>query len=1187
LYLKKIEMRGFKSFAEQTKVEFKKGVTCVVGPNGSGKSNITDAVRWVLGEQRIKALRGTKMEDVIFNGTTHRKALGLAEVQLIFDNEDQFFPLEYQEIVIIRRVHRSGESEYLINDLPCRLKDIKDLFMDTGVGREGYSIIGQGRIDEILSSNKDDRRLLFEEAAGITKFKIRKLEAEKKLKSTSENLIRISDILYELSERLSPLKIESDKASRFIALRDTLKNIEFRYFKDKIENSELKLMAIIDSMDKKQSEQQSLYDKVEKLKLYYNQKDETLFEINKELRSLDATFYEMKNKQAQTTSEKDLINEKLLNVDQNIQRLCEELGMLEIERNQIDEVQNNLKDFIDEIGGSLVDKNNELGALNQLFNSMQKSVGDIQKTTDSEKQRVFNFLNNIEIKKSEIENLNRFIENFKKRLDESEKMKAEKTDTLNLLDNTRKDIGEKILEVESDMIHIQETIDKNIDLSDYQNKESQKIKIELEKNQSILTRSQTERTLLVKLEEEFDGYDKGVKDILVNLADQTGIHGIVATLIEVPKSCETAIEVALGRSVQNIVCDTDQEAKRCIDYLRNNNLGRVTFLPMQNLKPSQPQKNVLEKAMSMSGYIGLASDLIKTHDKYKSLMTYLLGRVLIVEDFDSAREFLKIDNIKYRIITLKGDILIPGGTITGGTFQSKISNILGRKRRIETLKTQIDSANVKLLSLQSDFKVSQSLINDTQILIDEQRRKKDQLKINQVQLNHRFNQQEHLKKDAEEALKKIMRDSEILNNEISAHDLEIERHKKYILEAEDTVKQLESNLSITHSEMALMQKDVESISEKMTHLKVDIGSDTQTKQYKERELNRTLDDLKTTENKIMLRKQQIEEESNKKNKFIDEIDRIQKESIKISNDTMRIQDDIVNQNTQKEKLTKDVKSSYDEITSLSQQIDITKEDVHKLEIQKTKLESEKEAIVSDLWERYEITIGEIIKMDLSKVEDVSKLKQIKNEIKELGAVNISAIDEFQEVSDRHAFLLLQKEDLESSMNQLTKIIQDLEKQMIKLFKDHFKIINQYFKETFNSLFSGGDAELLIADTDDILNCDIEIIAQPPGKKLQSIDLLSGGEKALTAIALLFAILKHKPTPFCILDEIEAALDDVNVYRFARFIKAYAKNSQFVVITHRKGTMEIADTLYGVTMEEYGISKILSVKLEDVEENYGV
>ncbi|MBS7527465.1 chromosome segregation protein SMC [Fusibacter paucivorans] len=1181
MYLKRIELRGFKSFADKTIVEFKQGVTCIVGPNGSGKSNITDAIRWVLGEQRVKTLRGSKMEDVIFGGTKHRKPLGMAEVKLIFDNRESFFPLDYEEVEIVRRVFRSGDSEYSVNGMACRLKDIRELLMDTGIGREGYSIIGQGKIDEILSGGRDERRLLFEEAAGILKYKVRKVEASKKLANTHDNLSRIEDIIVEIEDRVEPLRLESERAMRYLDLSEQLRQIELYDFSRRYTTCENALVEVLNALQTQQDSKEVQEADYEQLKAEYESNDEQLFAINRDIRLLETQYHEKNNERSQTKGERSLIEEKIQNVETNVKRIHDEIADIDEQITQIDEnvavVDREVDTETEKINTAKEALIDDERALEQCL--MQ--ISRMKQNNETDLQTIYQKLNEIEVMKREAENLERANEDLSLKIAELNIQIEQHETAFQKNEQDAAETASKLKAMDTMLDEAQGKLSEAIKLDGHFVHEREKMYKQIDKLSKRLNESQTELKLLETLEAEYDGYDKGVKEILTSLPDQSGIHGIVASVINVPKTYETAVEVALGRSIQHIVCETDGDAKTAIEFLRKNQLGRVTFLPLNQLRGNGQQKEVIKEAKSHKGFIGVASELIDFPERYSELIDYLLGRIMIVEDFETARRLMRIKNIKYKIITLLGDVLIPGGTITGGSFKSKMTNILGRRRRIETLGLMIEEDTTKSTSLSNDLKQIEFSLAENKAFIQQQREAIDKMRLERVSIEHLSDQHKQMAALAEESAKKAVRNAAMLAEEMEDQKAQIRIKREAVVVNQAMVDALEVNVKDYKDNVESFESESRTINDQMTSKRIELASMEQQLAFKARERKRLCDDLETVSLKRKTRVEMLDSEIARKEDFyhrVEDIDALLKtlsdaiEAIVAKSESLQ---------ASKASLSEKLKTLTMALSEASRSLESIKSSAHQLDLKKVKLEVEKETIVSDLWERYELSIGEV----LSTEPVTGNIKQLKNELKQIGSVNVNAIKEYETVSERYRFLKEQEDDLLKASQQLEKIIADLEKQMIEIFTEHFVEIGEKFKETFKMLFHGGDAAILLADESDILNSDIEIIAQPPGKKLQSLNLLSGGEKALTAIALLFAILKTKPTPFCILDEIEAALDDVNVYRFAEFIKDYADKSQFVVITHRKGTMEVADTLFGVTMEEYGISKVLSVRLEDVEDAY--
>ena len=1173
-------MRGFKSFADKTIVEFKEGVTCVVGPNGSGKSNITDAVRWVLGEQRVKTLRGNKMEDVIFSGTKHRKSLGLAEVKLTFDNSEQFFPLAYDEITIVRRVHRSGESEYLMNQMPCRLKDVRELFMDTGIGREGYSIIGQGRIDEILSNNKDERRLLFEEAAGIIKYKSRKQESERKLKATGDNLLRVQDILSEIEDRVEPLRLESERAKQYIDLTEALKNIELNYYAKRYLECEQGLLELLEQMRQSEDQLNAIDSRQSELKKLYDEKDRDMFDLNREIRQLEAEYHAYMNQESKTMGEIELINEKKLNAQMNIKRIETEIEEIEAEKNRLLVVLNNQQEEKAAIDAAWSTGVEDVESIEKELLDAQNALERIKLNSETERREVIDTLNQIEMRKQEVVNLKRLCTSLDDKMKHISTLLSQHASAMEQSSIDRATIVQNLEISVKRQSTLNGKLSEAIGFSEYTKKQHIDAIKNYEATSVKLSEIETEHKLLKTLEDEYDGYDKGVKDILIKLEDQNGIIGIVASLIEVPKKYETAIEVALGRAIQNIVCEEISDAKRSIDFLRKNDLGRVTFLPLDHLEDRGQQNDILEVMKHEKGYIGVAKDLIQMDPRYKKIGEFLLGRILIVEDFETASRVVRIKNLKYKVITLNGDVLVPGGAITGGSFRSKVSNILGRKRRIAELGDQIQSLREDRQKLSVTMGQLMQTVTEQEVIIKEIRLELDALRLEIVRFENARDNHVQMVESTKEIYDKYARDFQTLKVELEESQTQIIDKEHFVIEKTDWVKQIETALTDVKVEIEARAQSVQALSEKVTSKRIERASLEQSLTFKSRELMRLQDDLEGFDSKVKMRVRQIEDYTDKATGFDEDILKLKMDLDALKVSTATSKDAIENKQNLKQSAYKVLDGYTKEITQLNALHDASKDTIHKIDLKKVKLEVEKDTLTSELWEKYEMSMAEALQIEEVPYQK-SEMKQLRYELKLLGSVNVNAIKEFDEVSTRYHFLTEQKKDLTEAILQLEKIITDLEKKMIELFKEQFELINTFFKGTFKSLFNGGDAELLLADYDDLLECDIEIIAQPPGKKLQNINLLSGGEKALTAIALLFAILSTKPTPFCILDEIEAALDDVNVYRFADFIKAYAKNSQFVIITHRKGTMEVADTLYGVTMEEYGISKVLSVRMEDV------
>lgn len=1186
MYLKRLEMRGFKSFADKTYIDFDNGVTCIVGPNGSGKSNITDAVRWVLGEQKIKTLRGTKMEDIIFNGTNHRKKLGMAEVTLVFDNSERYFSLDYNEVKVCRRVYRSGESEYLINDTNCRLKDVRDLFMDTGIGTDGYSIIGQGRIERVLSNNPEERRQLFEEAAGIVKFKTRKRETERKLDNTEQNLIRIEDIFSELAGRVEPLRIESEKAKKHIELTDRLSELELNLFINEIESVDKKIQKETQNLNEttialqeNSASQKHLFEEKNQLNLKIESDNQALVNVQN-------SFYEDKNVIAGIDGEMNVVKTKM---DANQSEEARLKTVLEVNNVRLQEVKTQKDAAIqqkDELTETLSGIQSEISSKQQNFETVSNALFDAENMSETHRQSIIAKLNEAEKNKSEIGSYHTILDNHITRRETLDK-EIEETDVL------AEEAKTKEKEHDHQLIGLKESEANLI-------KESEKLKSALKtfevqlQNDNVLLNDQrkklteytTECTLLKQMEKDHAGYDQSVKKALQMVDRQSnlkeGLNGVVASLMSIPKKYEIALEIALGKSIQNLVVETPNDAKKIIAELKRTNGGRVTFIPLSTIKSKGDQKHNLKALEQLEGYIGKANELFDYDSKYDVLYDYLVGRTVIVDTVETATEALKIKDLKYKVVTLEGDVFISGGTITGGSYKSRSAGILSRKRKIDELEEMVVQTDEEIKKLSEQVQKIRDAQKEYRYDYEQNSKISEEIRL---QIAKKENDIQVVKDE----LSRLMSLSSKRKSERIIIENDIQTVHDAITKKEDIIKQLESEnqdleLKITEDVTKLdgLKLKMQSLRESLTEVKVKNASLLETQKNVELDLNR----LNESHNLLLDQSDQSQQLLNDGITILNEL----KDSLEVlSQKKEAINKASSNKHVEMEKIHKNIKAYEKSILEINTNnkalfdyIENLRETLHKYEIKKTKYDVHREDIAARLFDRYEMTPEDAIKC--KKDIDVSgankDIKEIKRELKIIGDVNIHAIEEYEEVYERYHFLKEQHDDLVAARNTLKKLIRELEKEMKEKFLLCFDVVKVNFAAIFESLFVGGSAELTILDPDNVLESDIGINVQPPGKKLQSISLLSGGEKALTAIALLFAILKTKPAPFCILDEIEAALDDVNVYRFADFLKEFTRNSQFVIITHRKGTMEIADNLFGVTMQEFGISKMLSVKLED-------
>ena len=1181
MYLKRLELHGFKSFADKTVLEFMPGITVVIGPNGSGKSNISDSIRWVLGEQSMKSLRGTKSEDIIFAGTETRKSLGFAEVSIVIDNSDERLPIDYTEVTVTRRIYRSGESGYFINKAPCRLKDILELFMDTGIGKDGYSIIGQGKIDEILSNKSEDRRRIFEEAAGIVKYRARKEESEKKLEQTKINLVRINDILVEIEGNIEPLRKQSEKAKTYLDLREKLKSIEIGLFIYNINEDKRKISKIIENLNILEDQNKSEKEKLENFQKSKETLKNSIEKINLEIEDKQKESFETTRNIEKLNADINLSVQKIESNKENYERYI----------NEINELDNRIKELEEE-------KNERVLKQEKLSEEKNKYESELQ-----EKQKELEEINS-KLSKEELE-----IERKKEELSNLVDSKYEKNSQINEkkinLENLQKrkkvledDIYEYIYEKDSKQIEKQDILSNFHEIEDKRNKLIVSIKDIQEKKKesnekisfyekeinnllSEINMKSSKLKFLQETEKDKEGYVKSVKSILLALDKDKelakGVHGVLANLLLVEEKYQIAIEMALGQAMQNIVTDTDKEAKKLIEYLRKNNIGRASFLPISEIKGKKLDKINLK---GINGVVGIASDLVKVNNIYEKIILNLLGRTVVVDDIDNAVLLAKQNSYSFRIVTLKGDIINPSGSITGGAVINKTVNILGRKREIEELQDIVKELNNKLEFKKKEKDEYIKSIED--VLIESNNLDKNLQEIEIVYATQKQKLElldiDILKK--EEQLNNNKAKLNTLEQEENSNLKEKEQLEKEILEIDELIDKMNIEINNFVENNKDSQKYIDDLNYEITNLKISVTSFNESGLSINEIVKRVEEDIINT-NKNKESKLALCNDIEKNNEDLDKKIELLKDSIKNANVNLE-------ENNNQLEIIKNAKKSEEEklviveedIISQFNTIETLKEQISKVEIRKSKYELDLEQIINKMWDEYEVTPNNVENYEKTEnVQEVqSKVSEIRGKIKELGSINIDSIEDYKQTKQRYDFIMEQKNDLEETGVKLNKVIDDMLKIMEKQFKEQFNIINKNFGEIFSELFGGGKAELKLADGN-VLECGIDIEAQPPGKKLQNMMLLSGGERALTAIALLFAILKINPAPFCVLDEIEAALDDVNVYRYAEYLKKFTKEIQFLVITHRKGTMEAANTVYGITMEEKGISKLLSIKLK--------
>jgi len=1185
MYLKSIEVQGFKSFANKIVFDFHNGITGIVGPNGSGKSNVADAVRWVLGEQRAKQLRGASMQDVIFSGTENRKAQGFASVAITLDNSDHQLPIEFEEVTVARRVFRSGESEYLINGSACRLKDVNELFYDTGIGKEGYSIIGQGQIDKILSGRPEERRELFDEAVGIVKFKRRKATAQKKLEDEKANLVRVNDILSEIEKQLAPLERQSETAKEYLKKKDELKIYDVNMFLMESERINTQLASINEKLKIAEEDLKTSSANYESTKEEYEK-------LEKDIEELDARIDETKgrlgqeslvkgqlegqvnvlNEQINTAKSSDeYYNRRRAAINEEVKERREQKNAFESEKAEID-------GLISGMDGRQLEAKNILSVIQERISSLNADIetgkNDIfevlnsRASTKAKLQRYDTMLEQINIRKAELSQ-----KLIKMKSDEAEQDAVEEgyTTELETVEKTIASLRESQKARELAVTEIQENLVR-------QNERLNTLQPEYHREKSRLDS-------LKNITERYDGYGNSIRKVMECKDSQKGIVGVVADIIKVEKEYEVAIETALGGSIQNIVTDNENTAKGMIEYLKKNKFGRATFLPLTSIGNKGGFSG--EKALSETGVIGIASELVKTEPKYQDLARYLLGRTLVVDNIDNAIAIARKFSYSIRIVTLEGESLSPGGSMTGGAFKNA-SNLLGRRREIEELDGKVAELYQAVADLQSDIAKARDQRNNLRAEISENAKSLQEQFI--LQNTGRMNVKKAIEKKNE--IRKSYNDVIAESREIERQVMEIGEGKQAIdaelHDSETKEKQIERNIRELQEELDGERTKEASVSRQTSDIAMEFAGLAQKKEFLAENTKRINSEIRKLEEELVAIDQQLTESADEvKNKEV-EIQKI-RDTIRGSVQRHEELDRMLKSLTEeKEKLSGSHKNFFKKREELSARMNELDKECFRLGNQKEKLEESSENQINYMWEEYEITYSVAASMRNPEMDNPAAIKKqitaVKEEIRKLGDVNVNAIEDYKNMKERYGFLSTQRDDLVTAEHTLLNIIEELDAGMRSQFREKFALIRIEFDKAFKELFGGGKGSLELVEDEDVLEAGIQIISQPPGKKLQNMMQLSGGEKALTAIALLFAIQNLKPSPFCLLDEIEAALDDSNVTRFAKYLHKLTKNTQFIIITHRRGTMAAADRLYGITMQEKGVSTLVSVNLieEDLD-----
>ena len=1183
MYLKSIEVQGFKSFANKINFQFHNGITGIVGPNGSGKSNVADAVRWVLGEQRVKQLRGASMQDVIFSGTENRKPLSYAFVAITLDNSDHQLAIDFDEVTVARRLYRSGESEYLINGAPCRLKDVNELFYDTGIGKEGYSIIGQGQIEKVLSGKPEERRELFDEAAGIVKFKRRKAAAQTKLENEKQNLVRVNDILSELEKQIGPLERQAEVARVYLRKKEQLKALDVNVFL--LENSRLRgqLASVEETYKIASADLSETTEKYEQIKIEYKQ-------VQEEIEALDETIEQARNSLTDT-------------------------GLM---RGRLEGEMNVLKEQINSARGSEAHLNNRKAALLEEISAKEKDREELLKEKGETDLQVRELTVTADRRRSELEEIQSRIEALNDQIEASKntiieelnqratiKSKMGRFDTMMEQINIRKaELNSRLLRAKSDEAAREETLkrlEEEFETVTGQLREmtEREAKVELElggmretlagkdaklrEAQSAYHMESSKLETLSGLTERYEGYGGSVKKVMEQKEKVKGIIGVVADIIKVEKKYETAIEIALGGNIQNIVTEDEDTAKKMIRYLKDNRLGRATFLPLTSIISAQEFKT--PEVLKEKGVVGMASELVQIDKKYSDVAKSMLGRIVVVDHVDNAVKIARKYEYGIRMVTLEGELLAPGGAISGGAFKNN-SNLLGRRREIDELEKRVkqllltvDTTNreidetkahrnklrMELESLKADIQRKSIEQNTARLNISQERARMEEESEGAATLKLE-------EREIEEQLSQIISDKESIQKELSDSEALESTIQEQILGQQQELEKQRS----AEAEAAALAAEQDLKVEKMR----------QAQGFKQTNVDRIEGEIERSKGELAEILEELAENSREVERKRLNITEIEK-TIAASYDMQNKSEGKLRETVErKEELAEAQKSFFGRREELAEHMTAMDKEVYRLNAQKERMEEALESQINYMWDEYEITLTDAASMRDENMTELSSMKRdisaLKEQIKKLGDVNVNAIEDYRSLMERFDFLKTQHDDLVEAGKTLEGIIQELDEAMRKQFAEKFSEINREFDKVFKELFGGGKGTLELMEDEDILEAGVRIIAQPPGKKLQNMMQLSGGEKALTAISLLFAIQNLKPSPFCLLDEIEAALDDSNVGRFAKYLHKLTKSTQFIIITHRRGTMEQVDRLYGITMQEKGVSTLVSVNLIDKE-----
>ena len=1181
MYLKSIEVHGFKSFANKINFQFHTGITGIVGPNGSGKSNVADAVRWVLGEQRIKQLRGASMQDVIFSGTEMRKPLGYAYVAITLDNSDHQLAIDYDEVTVSRRLYRSGESEYMINGTICRLKDVNELFYDTGIGKEGYSIIGQGQIDKILSGKPEERRELFDEAAGIVKFKRRKYASQKKLEDEKQNLLRVNDILSELEKQVAPLEKQSETAKIYLKKKEELKTLDVNMFllennrlREQLQGVEEKHAIASSDLSETSSRYEGIREEYEKVQNELESLDKQIEEARGKLSDtgllrgkLEGEINVLKEQIHSAEGNMEHLNSRLKNVQHEIDLKTVDKDGILTDKKEIDEQVAALQETRDTVKLQLEEVQKMIEGLNNQIEAGKNTIIDAlnqRATIKSQLGRFDTMMEQVNIRKAELTS----------RLVRAKSDEAEQLEQIRQLEEQFEAISSGIKELNDKQTVLEER------LSGMRNELSGKDQ-KLRDMQVVYHQEKAKLESLSNLTERYEGYGGSVKRVMEQKEQTPGIVGVVADIIKVDKKYETAIETALGGNIQNIVTDDEDTAKKMIAFLKKNKGGRATFLPLTSIK--NPQEFKTPEVLSEKGVIGMADALVTTEKKYKDVAKAMLGRIVVIDNVDNAVKIAKKFNYGIRMVTIEGELLVPGGAISGGAFKNN-SNLLGRRREIEELEGKVKKQLADIDGLLDDIEKTKEERNRLRVELEETKGLLQDKFIEQNTARLNVIQAQEKKSEALAGFDELKAEEQGLEKQITQIKEEKAAVMKELSDSEQLEKNVEVQISEFQRELEEKRKEESDKTSQTAEWDLEVEKMLQRQEFHKQNLDRIDGEILRFTNELTEIKEGIEKSGNEmqsKKESIAEIEKTIVSSHETQSDTEILLQESV---ARREELNAGQKNFFTLREEIAERMTALDKEVYRLNAQKEKLEESIEGQINYMWDEYEITLSDASALRNEEMTDLPAMKResasLKEQIRKLGDVNVNAIEDYKNLMERYTFLKTQHDDLVEAEKTLVNIIEELDAAMRKQFKEKFAEICSEFDKVFKELFGGGKGTLELMEDEDILEAGIRIIAQPPGKKLQNMMQLSGGEKALTAISLLFAIQNLKPSPFCLLDEIEAALDDNNVTRFAKYLHKLTKHTQFIVITHRRGTMEKADRLYGITMQEKGVSTLVSVNLID-------